>query len=224
MKMQPPTSFCVLLLAMLAIATSELRAADASNLFERDNLVAWCIVPFDGKQRTPKQRAEMPDRLGIKHFAYDFMPEHHPTFERELLALKKHGIDLLSVNSPSPQMLDLLQKYNLRPQVWAAFAAAPASVTVFEERVKFSVAAILPLVEKTRKMGCPLGLYAHGGWSGYPDNMVAVAKSLREEYGASHVGFVYNLRWAHNVLDRFPAAMEALKCEGRYESGVILLV
>ena len=211
MKKHSPTSFCVLLFAMLAIATGRVGAAEAPNLFARENLVAWCIVPFDGKQRTPEQRAEMLERLGIKHFAYDHRPEHHPTFERELLALKKHGVDLLSIISPSPQMLALLEKHNMRPQVWASFAAAPASVTVFEERVKFSVAAILPLVEKTRKMGCPLGLYAHGGWSGYPENMVAVAKCLREEHGASHVGIVYNLHWAHNVLDRFPAVMEALK-------------
>jgi hypothetical protein len=211
MKPQSPTSFFVLIFAILAIAVGRLGAAEAHNLFERENLVAWCIVPFDGKQRTPEQRAEMLERLGIKHFAYDFRPEHHPTFERELLALQKHRIDLLSVNSPSPQMLALLEKYNLRPQVWASFAAAPASVTVFEERVKFSVAAILPLVEKTRKMGCQLGLYAHGGWSGYPDNMIAVAKCLRKEHGASHVGIVYNFHWAHNVLDRFPSVMEALK-------------
>jgi hypothetical protein len=211
MNTESPSLYVVLLFAMLAVATGRLNAAEAPNLFERDNLVAWCIVPFDGKQRTPEQRAEMLARLGIKHFAYDHRPQHHPTFERELLALKKHGIDLLSVISPSPQTLDLIERYNLRPQVWAAFAAAPASVTVFEERVKFSVAAILPLVEKTRKMGLQLGLYAHGGWSGYPDNMVAVAKCLREEHGAGHVGIVYSLHWAHNVLDRFPWVMEALK-------------
>jgi hypothetical protein len=214
MKTQSPISFFAMLFAtlvMLAIPGVRLGAAEAAKLFERDNLVAWCIVPFDGKQRTPEQRADMLGRLGIKHFAYDHRPQHHPTFERELLALKKHGIDLLSIISPSPQMLALLEKHNLKPQVWAVFPAAPASVTVFEERVKFSVDGILPLVEKTRQMGCQLGLYGHGGWSGHPDNMVAVAKCLREEHGAGHVGIVYNLHWAHNVLDRFPSVLEILK-------------
>lgn len=211
MKPQSPRSFCLLLFALLAMAAARLPAAETATLFDRENLVAWCIVPFDGKQRTPEQRAEMLKRLGIKHFAYDHRPEHHESFERELLALKKHDIHLLSVISPSPQMFALLEKHDLKPQVWASFAAAPDSVTDFEERVQFSVAAILPLVEQTRKQGLPLGLYAHGGWSGYPDNMVAVAKCLRERHGASHVGIVYSLHWAHNVLDRFPAVMEALK-------------
>ncbi|MEK0447276.1 MAG: hypothetical protein RLZZ399_2597, partial [Verrucomicrobiota bacterium] len=197
--------------AMLAVAAAGFNAAGASPLFERENLLAWCIVPFDGKQRTPEQRAEMLQRLGIQHFAYDHRAEHQPLFERELLALQKHGIHLSAVISPGPNMFALIEKYNLKPQVWASFAAAPPSVTRFEERVQFSVAAILPLVEKTRKIGCQLGLYAHGGWSGHPDNMVAVAKCLREEHGASHVGIVYNLHWAHNVLDRFPAVMEAMK-------------
>ena len=36
--------------------------ADAG-IFSRDNLVAWCIVPFDASKRGPKERAEMLERL-----------------------------------------------------------------------------------------------------------------------------------------------------------------
>jgi hypothetical protein len=210
MKTRSPSPVLLIVSAVLSIAGARLNAA-VPRLFDRDNVVAWCIVPYDGRQRTPEQRAEMLTRLGIRHFAYDHRPEHYPTFEREILALKKHDVNLLSVISPSPQMLDLVEKHNLKPQVWVVFHAAPPSVTDFEEQVKFSVASILPIVEKTRQMGCQLGLYAHGGWSGYPENMVAVAKRLREEHRAGHVGIVYNLHWAHNVLDRFPAVMEILK-------------
>src|SRR4051794_24537919 len=39
-------------------------------LFDRGNLVAWCIVPFDGKRRGPEERAAMLERLGFRHFAY----------------------------------------------------------------------------------------------------------------------------------------------------------
>ena len=53
----------------------------ANDIFPRDNLVAWCIVPFDAKKRTPEQRAEMLARLGIKQFAYDWRDEHLPTFD-----------------------------------------------------------------------------------------------------------------------------------------------
>ena len=65
-----------------------------ARLFGRDNLVAWCIVPFDSKKRSPEDRAEMLRRLGFKHFAYDWRAEHVPTFDAEVEALKKNGVDL----------------------------------------------------------------------------------------------------------------------------------
>src|SRR5262249_40928452 len=48
----------------------------ATELFRQDNLVAWCIVPFDAKKRGPEDRAAMLERLGFKHFAYDWRAEH----------------------------------------------------------------------------------------------------------------------------------------------------
>jgi len=50
----------------------------ARRLFARENLVAWCIVPFDSKRRGPEDRAAMLERLGFKHFAYDWRAEHIP--------------------------------------------------------------------------------------------------------------------------------------------------
>ena len=46
----------------------------ADDLFRRDNLVAWCIVPFDAQKRGPEERAAMLERLGFRHFAYDSTP------------------------------------------------------------------------------------------------------------------------------------------------------
>src|SRR5947209_1079710 len=34
----------------------------AGQLFARDNLIAWCIVPFDSKRRGPEERAAMLER------------------------------------------------------------------------------------------------------------------------------------------------------------------
>ena len=36
--------------------------ASAAELWARDNLVAWCIVPFDAKKRGPAERAEQAGR------------------------------------------------------------------------------------------------------------------------------------------------------------------
>src|SRR6478736_7026454 len=69
-------------------------AEATKRLFGRDNLIAWCIVPFDSKKRGPEDRAAMLQKLGFKRFAYDWRGEHIPTFDTELAALKKHGIRL----------------------------------------------------------------------------------------------------------------------------------
>ncbi len=68
-------------------------AADP-DLFARENLVAWCIVPFDSAKRGPEARAQMLDELGIRQLAYDWRGEHIPQFDEEVETLQKHGIKL----------------------------------------------------------------------------------------------------------------------------------
>ena len=51
-------------------------------------------MPFDSKKRTPEERAAMLQKLGFKHFAYDWRAEHIPTFDAEVEALKRHGVSL----------------------------------------------------------------------------------------------------------------------------------
>ena len=81
-------------------ATGRPSPASTKQLFGRDSLVAWCIVPFDARKRTPEQRAEMLEKLKIHRFAYDWRAEHLPTFEQELGELEKHHIELTAVWFP----------------------------------------------------------------------------------------------------------------------------
>ena len=60
----------------------------------RENLVPWCIVPFDAKKRTPAGRAKMLVRLGLKRSAYDWRAQHVQEFEEEILQYKKHQLFL----------------------------------------------------------------------------------------------------------------------------------
>ena len=53
--------------ALIALILTWLALPAAEPLFERDNLAAWCIVPFDAKKRGPEERAAMLERLGFKH-------------------------------------------------------------------------------------------------------------------------------------------------------------
>ena len=102
--------------------------AAQKKLYAKDNLIAWCIVPFDNKNRTPEQRAQMLNELGINKLAYDWREKHVPTFDDELKALKKHNIALQSFwyySGPEPErdknfstIIDLLKRHEVKTQIW----------------------------------------------------------------------------------------------------------
>ena len=205
----------LLILAICSFAGSHrpasVRAAEASDvaarakeLFRRDNLVAWCIVPFDAKQRGPEDRAAMLEKLGFKHFAYDWRPQHIPTFDQEWDALAKHGValDAFWATPPDfPGLLTSLEKRGLKPSFWTMIGA-PAELDQ-AAKVKHAAAALRPLAEQAAKAGCRVSIYNHGGWGGEPENMVAVCEELK----MPNVGIVYNQHHGHDHLPRFKEAL-----------------
>ncbi|MFM7055920.1 MAG: sugar phosphate isomerase/epimerase family protein [Planctomycetota bacterium] len=200
-----------LMLTSLAPLFSTARAADPPHApsFHRDRLVAWCIVPFDARQRGPAERAEMVKRLGITRVAYDWRESHVATFEEEILQYQKQGIEYFAFWSWHPAMEPLIQKHSIHPQIWWMFASPPEGP--HEDRVKAAATSLLPMVEKTARLKLKLGLYNHGGWSGEPQNLVDVCRYLREHHQAEHVGIVYNLHHAHDHIQDFPSQLELLK-------------
>ena len=178
--------------------------ARAHELFRRDNLVAWCIVPFDAKQRGPEERAAMLEKLGFKHYAYDWRPHHVAEFDREWDSIAKHGVALDAFWATPPDLDGLLagfEKRGLRPSFWV-MAQAPAELDQ-PGKVKHAAAALRPLAEKAAKAGCRLSIYNHGGWGGEPENMVAVCEELK----LPNVGIVYNQHHGHDHLPRFKEAL-----------------
>jgi sugar phosphate isomerase/epimerase len=186
-------------------------AASPTDLFARANLVAWCVVPFDGQKRSPEQRAELLARLGFKKYAYDWRAEHLPTFEREVVALKKHDIELTAVwfpaslNADAKTLLAVIEKHKLTPQLWVMLGN-PAGTSP-AEKVAAAVEQVRPVAEAAQRLGCRVGLYNHGGWPGEPENQIAVIKKL----GRTNVGLVYNLHHGHDHLDRFPELLAMMK-------------
>ena len=177
--------------------------------FDRDKLVAWCIVPFDAKQRSPAERVEMLKQLNLRRVAYDWRGKHIAEFEEEILQYKKNDIEFFAFWSTHPEAFRLFKKHKIRPQIWIT---AP-SPTNKKQQAKIDAAtqSLLPLVEQTRRLGCRLGLYNHGGWGGEPKNLVAVCKSLRKYHKADHVGIVYNLHHGHNHIADFEQSLELMQ-------------
>lgn len=183
---------------------------DASRgIFAKNQVVAWCIVPFDAKKRGPAARAEMLGRLGLKRVAYDWRDQHVPTFEEEILQYRKHGLEYFAFWSWHDAMEPLIRRYKIHPQIWNTAPSPPAGTQ--EEMIAAAAAQVLPLVEKAGSLNCKFGLYNHGGWGGEPRNLVAVCEFLRTQHKADHVGIVYNFHHGHEHMDDFPEALAAMK-------------
>jgi glucose dehydrogenase/sugar phosphate isomerase/epimerase len=202
-------SFLPLLLIFAFIA----RAAEPL-LFEKDNLIAWCIVPFDAKRRTPEERAAMLEKLGIRHFAYDYRAEHIPTWDAELDALKRQGIELTAwwfpgtLNDEAKKTLELFRRHGVKPQLWVSGGGAETKDAAEQaQRVEKEAARIRPIAEAAAALDIKVALYNHGGWFGEPENQIAIIEKL----GLPNVGLVYNLHHGHGHLDRFPQLLQKMK-------------
>jgi hypothetical protein len=209
MHLKPLLIFFLVLLLIPRFTSAADRSERDVDIYAKDNLVAWCIVPFDGKKRGPAERAAMCARLGLKQIAYDWRAVHVPTFEQEILEYKKHGLRYFAFWGVHEDAFRLFNKYDLHPQIWTMLAAPVGDTD--EQRVRSVATKLLPLVERTRKMGCKLGLYNHGGWGGEPENMVAVCEFLTQSGAGGNVGIVYNLHHAHHRIDDFADVIKLMK-------------
>ena len=201
-----PMKFLRLLLILL-LTTPRVFAAAEPTLFERSNLVAWCIVPFDAKKRGPEERAAMLEKLGVKRLAYDYRAEHVPQFDAEMEALKRHGIELTAwwfptaMNDEARLILDVIKRHGVKPQLWVMGSGG---------RVEDEAARLRPICEAAAAHGLKVALYNHGGWFGEPENQLAIIARLKTD-GITNCGIVYNLHHGHHRAADFPALLEKMK-------------
>ena len=175
-----------------------------------ENLHAWCIVPYDAKERGPEERAAMLGELGLKRFAYDYRDVHIPTFDREVEAMKSGNIEIIAwwfpvqLDATARKILDTIKHHEIKPALWVSGWGGPvASGKEQRERVAEEVARLRPICVAAKELGCEVGLYNHQGWFGDPDNELAVLQGLRSE-GLDNVSIVYNFHHAHEHVRMFP--------------------
>ena len=198
-------------LSALAVTPAAAAAAE-EDIFAANNLVAWCIVPFDAKKRGPEERAQMLDRLGLKRLAYDWRDEHIPTFDQEVETMQRHGIEVTAwwfpggLNDTARKILDCLQRHQVKAQLWITMGD-PAPQAPQAGKVQAAAAAVRPIAEAAAKIGCSVALYNHGGWFGEPENQVAIVEQLQ----MPNVGIVYNFHHGHGHLARFPELLRKMQ-------------
>ena len=201
------------LVAITLVGGTAKAAEGPGDLFQKENLVAWCIVPFDSRKRGPEERAAMLEKLGFSKFAYDYRAEHIPTFDEELDALKRHHVELTAwwfptvLNDEAKMTLALFEKHKVTPQLWVTGGGAPTTSDQEQrQRVLDEAARIRPIAIAADKIGCKVALYNHGGWFGEPENQIAIIKELN----LPNVGIVYNQHHGHDHLDRFPELLKKM--------------
>lgn len=210
-------SLLLALAGATALPAAPQPAGAATDLFVRSNLMAWCIVPFDEKKRGPEERAAMLERLGLRRFAYDYRAEHVPTFDAELEALRRHGIELTAwwfpstLNDEARHILDVIRRHGVHPQLWVTGGGEPARTPAERTaRVESEAARIRPIAAAAAELGCQVALYNHGGWFGEPENQLAVLDRLTRD-GIANAGLVHNLHHAHDNLERLAVVLEKIR-------------
>lgn len=207
-----------LLVALAADRSARLHAAlPATGNFARTNLVAWCVVPFDSQKRGPEERAAMLDRLGVKRLAYDWRAEHIPSFDPEVAAMRKHGIELTAwwfpaaLNDEAKAILACLERNKIHPQLWVTMGTEPEpDAAKLAQKLDGAVTTLAPICVEAKRLGCTVALYNHLGWFGEPANQVAIIAKLKAA-GHTNVGSVYNFHHAHAHLADFAEQFRILQ-------------
>ncbi len=208
---QPFMTRAILLTALLSSLAPAAEPAKPADPFAPENLVAWCVVPFDAKKRGPAARVEMLRKLGFKKYAYDWRAEHLPSFDEEVGLLKKADIELTAVWFPATlgddarTLLAVIEKHGVKPQLWVT-TGDPAGADQ-AAKVAAAARALKPIADEAAKLGCSVALYNHGGWFGEPENQLAVIDALK----LKNVGVVYNLHHGHDHFDRFSTLLDRMK-------------
>ena len=185
-------------------------------LFGKDNLVAWCIVPFDANERTPLERARMLNELGIGQFAYDYRDKHIPSFREEIEVLKEHQIRLSAVwlwvdpanpwNESNRSILKIIEETGTRTELWLGMPDGAFDGLTDQESLNVAVETVRLILDFAEKVGCTLALYNHGGWYGEPGNQLRIIEAV----GSEKVKIVYNFHHGHHQVEGFQDLLDLM--------------
>lgn len=208
----------IIVMLFSVIAGCNSAAKREKSLFEKENLVAWCIVPFDARNRTPGERAQMLDDLGLSHFAYDYREEHLSSFREEIGILRDHHITLSAVwlwadprweeplDSSGRLLFDILKQTGTETEIWLGFPDNCFEGVSDEESFSRTLNVVREILHEAGEIGCTIALYNHGGWFGEPSNMVRII----EELGSENIRIVYNFHHGHQQVEKFEENLEMM--------------
>ena len=192
-------------------------------MFDQENLVAWCVVPYDKKERSPAQRAAMLSDLGFTKMAWDWRDRHLPLFEEEITQLRSNGIELTSAwfwldNRASDGLLEhhehilnTLAKTNTETTLWVSYDNDFYAGLSDEQKLQKAVNSVGMILDRARTQGLKVALYNHGDWFGEPENQIRILEHLGvSPEGSEEIGLVYNFHHAHGQIEAFPELLQQM--------------
>lgn len=208
--------FCGLGLLLLAACGSP-----TEQHFKADNTFAWCIVPFDSKERSPEERLDMLQDLGITSYAYDWREKHLDEMATEIQLAADREIEIMSVwlwidanhdtlgqlSASNERVLQILEESGLKTSIWMSFHENYFAGLEPVEALAKGIEMVKYIGTRAQKVGGKVGLYNHGAWFGEPENQIAILKAL-PEYS---IGLIYNFHHAHEQLDAYPDLVKTMK-------------
>lgn len=189
------------------------------NVLEKENLFAWCIIPYDSLDRTPTERAEMLLELGISSYAYDWRSEHLPIMEEELRIMKEKKIKLKGIwfwlqgsnnsyfDENNELIISTLKKLNISTDIWIGIPEDYFESFDDLQKIDKAVEIICYTYKRAKEIGCTISLYNHGGWFGNPKNQINIIEKL----GYNDIGIIYNFHHAHDQIDEYQENIVLMK-------------
>lgn len=186
-----------------------------------DDLVAWCIVPFDSRKRSPEARIAMLERLGFKRYAYDWRAEHLPDTAGELRLARDRGIRIEAVwmwidgaadrpgklGADNERLLAAVKEAGVSTQIWLGFAPDYFEGRSEEAKVARAVEMVRYLSERAEAAKSRVALYNHGDWFGEPENQVRIIQAVPDK----QIGIVYNFHHGHEHIARFDSVVKQIR-------------
>ena len=176
------TKFVFVLLMLFSVSCKSYLNTDSVDLypFRINNLIPWAIVGFDVKERNPKERIEMLQRLGFSRYGYGNREKHIPTMQQEWELAKENNVKVdavwvyINLSKDKPNALRVqneivfknLEAVGLKTQIWVGFDPTYFKSLTDEESLKQAVEMVSFLSKKASNLGCKIALYNHGGWFG----------------------------------------------------------
>ena len=181
---------------------------------ENQDLYPWCIVAFDSLERTPQQRIDMLKDLGFNKYAYDWRDKHLKQTSEELKLATENNIEVISVwlwmnakrdslgklSPGNERFFDIVEQSGLKTTFWVSMSENFFKDLDQEQSLERASNFVDFVAEKSKKLGCKVALYNHGGWFGNPYNEIEIIKKLPQH----ELSLVYNFHHGHHTIDKFP--------------------